>query len=310
VTDREDENSSPWAVRAIVRPLPAPHCSGRLQRDALGGYGRAVDTLELDGGRLAYWEEGSGQAVVFVHGVGTSGALWARDLAPLARDCRLVVYDRRGYGASSESPRDWRAHREDTIMLIEALGAAPVVLVGYSGGSIIALDLALERPDLVRSLVLLDPAFNLKRCLTPGFVGTLAGAQLLRRVRGERRGAEHWMRYVASYSTGGSAFDKAPAERRELLLENSAAVFDDFASGGGEHVDESRLAHIDLPVTIIEAGLSPAFLRRSCGRLKRLMPQARTVTLANSGHYVGLDAGDELLGILSEAKNASAASPK
>ena len=229
---------------------------------------------------------------------------------PACRDCRLIVYDRRGYGASSESPRDWQAHREDAIALIDALRAAPAVLVGYSGGSIVALDLALKRPDLVTSLVLLDPAFNLKRCLTPGFVRALAGAQLLRRVRGERRGAEHWMRYVASYSTGGSAFDKAPAERRERLLENSAAIFDDFASGGGEHVDETRLADIDVPVTIIEAGLSPAFLRRSCERLKRLMPQARTVTLANSGHHVGLDAADELLGILREATTAAAASPK
>jgi pimeloyl-ACP methyl ester carboxylesterase len=290
------------------RPLRG--CCGRLQRDALADYGCAVETLELDGLRLAYWEEGSGQPVVFVHGVGTSGELWARDIAPLARDCRLIVYDRRGYGASSESPRDWQAHREDAIALIDALHAAPAVLVGYSGGSIIALDLALKRPDLVASLVLLDPAFNLKRCLTPGFVRALAGAQLLRRVRGERRGAEHWMRYVASYSTGGSAFDKAPAERRERLLENSAAIFDDFASGGGEHLDETRLADIDVPVTIIEAGLSPAFLRRSCERLKRLMPQVRTVTLANSGHHVGLDAADELLAILREATTATAASPK
>jgi pimeloyl-ACP methyl ester carboxylesterase len=285
-------------------------CSGRSQRDAPASYACAVDTLELDGVRLAYWEEGSGQPVVFVHGVGTSGELWAGDIAPLARDCRLIVYDRRGYGVSSESPRDWQAHREDAIALIDALRAAPAVLVGYSGGSIIVLDLALKRRDLVTSLVLLDPAFNLKRCLTPGFVRALAGAQLLRRVRGERRGAEHWMRYVASYSTGGSAFDKAPPERRERLLENSAAIFNDFASGGGEHVDETRLADIDVPVTIIEARLSPAFLRRSCERLKRLMPQARTVTLANSGHHVGLDAADELLGILREAKTATAASPK
>jgi pimeloyl-ACP methyl ester carboxylesterase len=95
-----------------------------------------VDTLELDGLRLAYWEEGSGQPVVFVHGVGTSGELWVRDIAPLARDCRLIVYDRRGYGVSSESPRDWQVHREDAIALIDALHAAPAVLVGYSGGSV------------------------------------------------------------------------------------------------------------------------------------------------------------------------------
>lgn len=117
------------------------------------------------------------------------------------------------------------------------------------------------------------------------------------------------MRYVASYSTGGSAFDRAPAERRERLLENAAGVFDDFASGGGEHVDETRLAGIDVPVTIVEAALSPPFLRRSCARLKRLMPQARTVTLATSGHHVGLDAPEELLGILRDASPASAAGP-
>lgn len=273
------------------------------------GYGCRMDTLDLDGVRLAFWDQGSGQPFVFVHGVGTSGELWAGDLAPLARDCRLIVYDRRGYGLSSGSPRDWRAHREDAIALIDELGAAPAVLVGYSGGSIVALDLALERPDLVRSLVLLDPAFNLKRCLTPGFVRALAGAQLLRRVRGERRGAELWMRYVASYSTGGSAFDRAPPERRERLLENSPAIFDDFASGGGEHVDEARLADIGVPVTIVEASLSPPFLRRSSERLKRLMPQARTITLADSGHYIGLDAADELLGILREATTATAANP-
>jgi pimeloyl-ACP methyl ester carboxylesterase len=254
--------------------------------------------LELDGVRLSYSDEGSGQPVVVIHGVGTSGELWARDLAQLAEDRRLIAYDRRGYGASSESPRDWRAHRADAVALVEALGAAPAVLVGYSGGSIVALDLTLERPDLVASLVLLDPAFNVKRCLTPGFVRTLAGAQLLRRFRGERRGAAHWMRYVASYSTGGSGFDKAPADRRDRLLENSGAVFEDFASGGGEHVDESRLAGIDVPVTIVEAALSPPFLRRSCERLKGLMPQARTVTLENSGHAVGLDAAGELIDIL------------
>jgi non-heme chloroperoxidase len=269
-----------------------------------------VKTLQLDGVRLAYWDDGSGQPLVFVHGAGTSGQMWARDIAPLARGCRLIVYDRRGYGGSSESPRDWEAHREDAVALIEALGAAPAVIVGYSGGSIIALDLALRRPDLLKALVLVDPAFNLRRCLSPGFVRALVAAQLLRRVRGPRRGAEHWMRYVSSYSTGGSAFDEVPAERRERLLENSTGIFDDFASGGGEHVDETRLADIDVPVTIVEAGLSPPFLRRSSERLERLMPRARTVTLANSGHHVGFDAADELLAILREATAAPAAVPK
>ena len=187
-----------------------------------------------------------------------------------------------------------------------ALGAPGV---GNSGSAIIALDLALRRPDLVR-----HSSFSTRRS-TSGAASHRGSSErwLGRSCCGgcaERRGAEHWMRYVASYSTGGSAFETAPAERRERLLENSAAIFDDVASGAGEHVDETRLADISVPVTIIEARLSPPFLRRSCKRLKRLMPQARTVTLANSDHHVGMDAADELLGILREATTATAASPK
>ena len=69
--------------------------------------------LEINGGRLAYWESGAGTPVVFIHGVATTGELWSGDLEPLAASCRLLVYDRRGYGQSSESPRNWAAHRDD-----------------------------------------------------------------------------------------------------------------------------------------------------------------------------------------------------
>lgn len=260
-----------------------------------------MEILEIGGRRLSYSDTGAGRPLVFVHGVGTSGEIWAEDLAPLAEDCRLIVYDRRGYGASGASPRDWREHRADAEALIEALDAAPAVLVGYSGGAIVTVPLALERPDLVSSLVLLDPAFDLKRCRTAGLVKAVLGAQLRRRLFGDRRGAEHWMRYVAGYSTGGSAYDKASPQRRERLLGNASGVFDDYASGAGDQIDQSRVASLDVPVTIVDAALSPTFLRRSCANLTQLLPQARTVTLEHSGHYLSLDARDELLALLREA---------
>jgi pimeloyl-ACP methyl ester carboxylesterase len=254
-----------------------------------------MKTLTIPGGQLAYWDTGSGQPLVLIHGVGTSGELWQSDIAELSSDCRLIVYDRRGYGASSKSPSDWRAHSLDVAALIEALGAAPALVVGYSGGSIVALDLALERPELVAGVLLLDPAFNVKRCLTPGLVKARLGALLLGRLRGERSGAQYWVRYTSSYPSGGSAFDRASEERRERLLANASGVFADLHSGGGEHVDESRFAQIKVPVTIVEAMLSPSFLRKSCTRLKKLFPQARTVSLAQSGHHLAVDAREELL---------------
>ena len=121
-----------------------------------------MQILKLGKSQLAYWEAGAGVPVVFIHGVATPGELWAADLAELATDFRLIVYNRRGYGPSSASPRRWDGHAADTAALLEALHAAPAVLVGYSGGAIIALDLALQRPDLVAGIIVLDPAVNLK----------------------------------------------------------------------------------------------------------------------------------------------------
>ena len=253
--------------------------------------------IGLDRGRLATWDQGGGTPLLFIHGVGTSGALWQADLADLAPDCRLIVYDRRGYGSSSESPRDWEAHRDDAAILLDKLGAKPAVVVGYSGGAMIALDLTLHRRDLVRELVLLDPAVNIKRCITPGLIRHMLAARLLNRLGRPRRGAEHWMRYVSSYPSGGSGYDKSPVERRQTLLDNAGGIFADADTGLGD-VPEDRLASIDVPITIVDCKLSPSFLRRSCRRLRELMPQARTVTLEQSSHYVGIDAREELVALL------------
>jgi pimeloyl-ACP methyl ester carboxylesterase len=257
-------------------------------------------TLEIAGGQLSYWEHGGGPPLVFIHGTGTTGGLWARDLEPLAAQYRVVVYDRRGYGASSASPRNWTAHRDDAAALIAGVNATNGVIVGYSAGASIALDLVIQRPDIASALVLVDPAFNLKRCLTFGMLRAVLKARILRRLRGDRAAAEAWIRYVASYSTGGTAFDKAPPERRETLLANASGLFADSDSGL-PMIDEARLAEIRVPVTIIDAALSPSSFRKASARLQQLLPKARVVTLKNAGHHITLDARDELLAELRTA---------
>ena len=247
------------------------------------------------------WDRGSGSAFLFIHGVGTSGQMWAADLVDLAADFRLIVYNRRGYVASSSSPRNWGAHADDAVALIERLNVAPAIVVGYSGGAIIALRVAVKRPDLIARLILLDPAVNLKRCLTPAFVRILATVKVLRWLRRDRAAAESWLRYVSSYPAGSCAFDaKASEGRREQLLTNVDGMFADLASGGGT-IDESLLAKLSVPVTIVDARLSPSVLRRSSHRLKDMLPEACIVTLEHSGHWIALDARDDMLRILRDA---------
>jgi pimeloyl-ACP methyl ester carboxylesterase len=268
-----------------------------------------MQTVELSQGRVAYWVAGDGLPLFFIHGVGTTGETWFDDLQPLTSSYRLIVPNRRGYGESRESPREWIGHRDDAAALLASLGVQRAAVIGYSAGASVALDLALHRPELVSSLVLLDPAVNIKRCMTPGLVKTLLLTRLLRRLRGERAGAEHWMRYVASYTTGGTAFDKASPQRREATLTHARAMFADAQTATKHSIDEARMGSLSMPVAIIDAKLSPAFLRKSCERLRHAMPQARSVTLKNSGHHVMIDARDEVLAILRDVLSATPAAP-
>jgi pimeloyl-ACP methyl ester carboxylesterase len=230
---------------------------------------------------------------LFIHGGGTPGAVYADDLAELAGDCRLITYDRRGYGASGTAASAWREHMEDAADLLESLDAAPATVAGYSAGAIVALDLALERAELVAAVVLLDPAVHSRRHATPGLIATYVSVQMTRRLRGERAGAERWLRYLA-----GDAWDRMPDALRETMLSSAAGLFADLGCGDGDHLDAARLEHIDVPVTIVGCELSPPFLRRSVAALEEAMPQARCVSFARSGHALFVDARDQALDCL------------
>lgn len=266
-----------------------------------------MQVVEVPQGRIECWVTGDGPPVLFIHGVGTPGDVWFRDLEPLAAGHRLIAYNRRGYGGSGEPPGAWLQHRDDAIALLGALGVQQAAVIGYSGGAAVALDLALHRPELVSSLVLLDPAVNIKKCVTPSLVKTLLVTRVLRKLRGERAGAEYWQRYVGSYSTGGTAFDKAPPERREAVLANARGMFGDADTATKHAIDESRLALLPMPVSIVDAKLSVGFLRKSSERLRRAMSQARRVTIASAGHHITVDAREELLTILRDVLDAKRA---
>jgi pimeloyl-ACP methyl ester carboxylesterase len=89
--------------------------------------------------------------------------------------------------------------------------------------------------------------------------------------------------------------------RRETILASASGILADLDSGDGEHVDGTRLAGIETPVTIVDARLGPDLFRRSVEDVRTLMPQARHVTLEHSSHIVMLDAREEMLDVLRRA---------
>lgn len=111
--------------------------------------------VEVAGGRIAYDEEGSGDTVVFVSGLGGTAAFWESQFRRFRSSCRVIAFDHRGVGRSTGVPPysvlQWS---HDLLALLDHIGAGRVDLVGHSTGGIIAQTFAVAHPDRVRSLVL------------------------------------------------------------------------------------------------------------------------------------------------------------
>jgi pimeloyl-ACP methyl ester carboxylesterase len=111
--------------------------------------------------QLHFEARGDGPPVVLVEGALLDLRMWDQQVEVFARSHRVVRYDVRGWGGSASlNTGEAFQHHEDLHELIEYLGLAPVHVVGLSLGARIAIDLCLEHPDVVRSLVLSGPGLS------------------------------------------------------------------------------------------------------------------------------------------------------
>ncbi len=99
-------------------------------------------------------------------------------MARLGDAFRTVAYDRRGHTRSrrSEVTESVELHADDAAAVIRALGLAPVILVGSSGGARICLDVVRRYPDLVRGAMLSEPpVFSLSSAIAEEFMAAVKG---------------------------------------------------------------------------------------------------------------------------------------
>jgi pimeloyl-ACP methyl ester carboxylesterase len=114
---------------------------------------------QVRAGSVDFWVErrGQGPEVLIIAGLGDPVEAWQFQLDGLADRYRLTAYDARGVGRTPmpEEPLTVPAAAEDAAALLQALAVPAAHVVSQSGGSVIAQELALRHPELVRSLVLI-----------------------------------------------------------------------------------------------------------------------------------------------------------
>lgn len=134
----------------------------RPVRDGLDA--RRLRVVNADGIATRVYEEGNGPPLLLVHG-GDFGSLysldaWSLNLKPLAEHFRVVAFDKLGQGHTA-NPENDEAYAYERLLrhalaVAEAVLPEPAHIVGHSMGALLAESISLARPELVRTLVLVD----------------------------------------------------------------------------------------------------------------------------------------------------------
>jgi 3-oxoadipate enol-lactonase len=247
-----------------------------------------MPTLPIGGIHLYYEISGQGQPILFIHGLGSSTRDWELQVAFFSDRYQVITFDVRGHGRSDKPPGPYGVplFATDTVELIKTLGiatastrgGAPVHVVGISMGGMIAFQLAVSYPDLIRSMVIVNsgPEFILRT-----FRERLQALQrlLIVRLRGMRKMGEVLSKRL---------FPKPEqAELRQMLVErwaeNDVRAYSDAARGllGWSVVD--HLSTIECPTLVIAAEYDYTPVARKEAYVAR-MPQAELVVIEDSRH--------------------------
>ena len=141
---------------------------------------QAMQRTEINGVKLEIGAGGSGEPVVFIHGAMGDECFAVLEEPALTDRYHLIHYHERGWGRSAapEAPVSISQQAEDCRAVMQHFGVERAHVVGQSGGGVILLQMALDAPDAVHSLALLEPALPSVLFNSPEFgkVAEKAGA--------------------------------------------------------------------------------------------------------------------------------------
>jgi len=250
--------------------------------------------IDLNGAGVAYAEAGSGEPVLLLHGTANSGAQWRGLADRLQPGCHVLAPDLYGHGETDPWPGYGPLALADEAALAEAIlpsGCGPIHLVGHSYGAAVALRFAVQWPERLRSLVLIEPvAFHLLRddaADRPLFREIVEIADLVAKgaASGEYRYA--MARFVDYWNGVGAWVQARPDQQKGLacLIPNVAL---DFWATMSETTPRIAYRRIEAPALVLRGDRSPQPAQRLAELVAESLPAACLETIAGAGHMLPL----------------------
>lgn len=249
---------------------------------------------EVNGTKLYYEVKGKGDDLVLLHDGLLDSRIWDDQLGSFVRHFKVILYDRRGYGRS-EIPKERFSDVQDLYSLLKFLGVEGAYLLGSSNGGGVALDFALEHPEMVNALILAGPSLSgyhfseerrqkISRILSVAQEGPISCA-----VR-ELLDDPHWAPAIKNTS----ARDKV-----RLMLEEELLRLRSVGPIGNlvvlpEPPAIRRLSEVRAPTLVVIGERDDTDNHATAGLLEEHFAGARKVVVGGAGHMVNIEKPEDL----------------
>jgi pimeloyl-ACP methyl ester carboxylesterase len=249
--------------------------------------------ISLDGTAIGFEHSGSEQPLLLVHGSTADHQRWLPILPQFEQYFSVYAMDRRGRGASSDSPDyEFMREAEDVAAVVEAAcqqTGAPVAVLGHSFGALCSLEGALLTDNISRLILYEPPVPTGLPMYSPGFPNRLQPliekgeneAALEMFLREEVNMPEHELAYYRTLPMWKERIKIVPTVLREMVIDQ---VY---------RFDEARFTSLRVPTLLLLGGESPPLLRQATETLDAALPYSHVVIMPGQQH-IAMDTNPEL----------------
>ena len=270
---------------------------GRITREDVDTFAAARQRrVEVaDGVALEVDAQGEGPPVLLLPGFGTDCAVFGPQIAPLAEHCRVLAVNPRGVGFS-DAPESERYDVETAAADAAAVVGASAHIVGASLGAAAALELALGRPELVRSLTLVTPFVRANGRLLAVLDAWCRSARELE-ADTLARTLVPWL-FSPEFLADQARLRRVVNALARILPRVPAATLERTAAGlrFWSHTRSDALAKVAAP-TLVIAG-ERDLLTPDAADVARAIPNARLAVVSGAGHAVTLEDPERVNSVL------------
>jgi haloalkane dehalogenase len=266
----------------------------------LPGFPYKPNYIEIEGLKMAYYEEGSGDPILCLHGEPTWSYLYRRMMPILGRAGRVIAPDLIGFGRSdkpvAENAYSFKSHVRWMKKFLAELDLKNITIVGQDWGGMIGMRMLAEAPERFRRVVMMNTGIAMGMPFGDAFLAWRRFSQdqvfmdvpALMKLAIQRKLSE------AEYAAYGAPFPAKEYGRGGLVFPRLVPIRPDHPGAYDNLQAVKRLKEMDIP-TLLFWGDKDEITKQGVFSLRSVFKQANEpIVIKDAGHFIQEDKGEEI----------------